>query len=172
MKAGNFSARRKTHDTSDYGTNHKLQQNVTDYAPNNSLKSPGGQDMLLNVMQSPDKRTMGRNTSKGMITSEANGRSITNFASSLRDDDLMISSSQVDPMEGRSMRTTSKLGATEKMTKSKPMGLAGQNNMASMEQLAILEESSSLRSVSPLTENSQSKKSSLIQGSPAKFVQI
>ena len=94
---------------------------------------------------------------------------MTNLASSLRDDDLMISSSQVDPLEQRNLaatnnanRPTSLLGATDK---SKMKAIAEETE----HQLAIQEESSSLKSVSPLTEHSQSKKSNLIQGSPAKF---
>lgn len=58
--------------------------------------------------------------SKGMITSEGNTNmrsktNITNFASSLREDELMISSSQVDPLEIRGVpRPPSKLDATDK----------------------------------------------------------
>ena len=65
--------------------------------------------------------------SKGLITSEGNANmrsktNITNFASSLREDDLMISSSQVDPLEGKTAgagangapRPPSKLNATDK----------------------------------------------------------
>lgn len=85
--------------------------------------------------------------SKGLITSEGIGNnnnrsraSFTNFASSLKEDDLMISSSMVDPLEqSKQARPASKLNMKE--------------------QLAIQEESSSLKSVSPLTENSASRKS-------------
>ena len=42
---------------------------------------------------------------------------MTNLASSLRDDDLLISASQVDPQE-KSMRARSKLDATD-LSKSK-----------------------------------------------------
>ena len=75
---------------------------------------------------------------------------MTNLASSLRDDDLLISASQVDPQE-KSMRARSKLDATD-LSKSKIL-------KDTVENLAIQEESSSLKSVSPLTENSQSRKS-------------
>ena len=65
----------------------------------------GGPDHLSS--KSPDKtnRGLGIIQSKGIITSEGmtnNHRSkasITNFASSLREDELMISSSVVDPLE-------------------------------------------------------------------------
>ena len=57
-------------------------------------------------------------THKGLITSEQQVKSnaqMTVFASSLREDDLMISASQVDAMEGsRSIRPKSKLDATDK----------------------------------------------------------
>lgn len=55
----------------------------------------------------------------GFITSEIgqSKASMTNLASSLRDDDLLISASQVDPQE-KSMRARSKLDATD-LSKSK-----------------------------------------------------
>lgn len=69
---------------------------------------------------------------------------------------MMISSSQVDPLEAKSVRANSKLGAS---SKTKAGLTANLINNVSMDQLAIQEESSSLKSVSPLTEASLSKKS-------------
>ena len=60
-----------------------------------------------------------------------------------------------------SKRGTSKLGAKGKAT-------LGGLNSASIDQLAIQEESSSLKSVSPLTENSTSRKSLLVSGEAAR----
>ena len=76
--------------------------------------------------------------SKGMITSDCNvtnirsKASITNFASSLREDDLMISSSMIgDPLESKAggPRNPSKLSATG--------GSKGKGNNAYQEHLAI-----------------------------------
>ena len=65
-------------------------------------------------IKSPDKRLLGFGAqSKGMITSEAGGKSFTNFASSLKEDDLMISSSLVDPLESN-LRVNCKPGASSK----------------------------------------------------------
>ena len=117
--SSNFNSRRKTHnDTSDTGTNRNqlTTQGQGHFAPNATQKAPNlnnavqfnstnkGADHLSS--RSPDKNNRGMTMmqSKGMITSEGqtNMRSktnITNFASSLREDELMISSSQVDPLE-------------------------------------------------------------------------
>ena len=92
--------------------------------------------------------------SKGMITSEQmtnirSKASMTNFASSLREDDLMISSSLVDPNEKSMKQSPTKLAAK----------IAALGIDKDAKNLIIAEESSSLKSVSPLTENSMSRKS-------------
>ena len=123
-------------------------------------------------MNSPEKRFLGAaapvnpfdGKSRGMQPSEKNFRSnaqMTVLASSLKDDDLMISSSQVDPLEAKSMRAKSRLDASDK--------LKGKLAPEDIRNLVIKEEEgSSLKSVSPLTDASPSKKSSKIEGSPAK----
>ena len=80
---------------------------------------------------------------------------MTVMASSLRDDDLMLSASQVDPFDKSGLRSTGKQGTLDK---SKVKKLTGEG----VEHLAIQEESSSLKSLSPLTEKSASRKSNLI----------
>ena len=71
--------------------------------------------------RSPEKRFLGSSTlaqSKAMISSDQHVRSnaqMTVFASSLKDDDLMISASLVDPVEGRSMKTKSKLDVSDNL---------------------------------------------------------
>lgn len=87
---------------------------------------------------------------------------MTVLASSLKDDDLMISSSQVDPLEKNSMRGgKSGLGGSDKL-KGKVIAPEDIRNLVIKE-----EEGSSLKSVSPLTDASPSKKSNKIEGSPA-----
>ena len=113
-----------THEQSDTGTQRTLQNKLTGgispnkprFALNMTQKSPG------TVVQSPDKRGLtgaglGMIQSKGLITvtdatNQRSKASITNFASSLREDDLMISSSQVDPKE-QSGQPASRLGSTK-----------------------------------------------------------
>mmetsp|Transcript_7460 Transcript_7460/g.9036 ORF Transcript_7460/g.9036 Transcript_7460/m.9036 type:complete len:143 (-) Transcript_7460:837-1265(-) len=122
-------------------------------------------------MRSPEKRFIGAAAvapldarSRGMVPSEKNIRSnaqMTVLASSLKDDDLMISNSQVDPLEGRSVRAKSRLDASDKLKGKLPQDDIG--NLVIKE-----EENSSLKSVSPLTDASASKKSFKIGGSPAK----
>ena len=113
----NFSARRKTHnETSDSAAGavnqirgvanqeQSKQYNATQKSPNlNNAVHFGGRAGGAKHLssKSPDKtnRGLGMIQSKGLITSEGitnNHRSkasITNFASSLREDELMISSS-------------------------------------------------------------------------------
>jgi hypothetical protein len=129
-----FSARRKTHDSSDTGNTHQLHKQ-SNYGPNSTMKHSGSPFMdPSQLVKSPDKRTLGFGAqSKGMITSEAGGRSFTNFASSLKEDDMMISSSQVDPQE-KSNPGNSRLGGSSR-TKG---GFAGNIiNTGSIDQPAI-----------------------------------
>ena len=79
---------------------------------------------------------------------------MTAVASSLKEDDLLISTSLVDPMESsRAMAAAGK----NKLSDSIGKFLAPQDDLVIKE-----EEQSSLKSVSPLTETSRSKKSSRI----------
>ena len=80
---------------------------------------------------------------------------MTVMASSLRDDDLMLSASQVDPFDKSGLRSTGKQGTLDRSKVKKMTG-------TDVEHLAIQEESSSLKSLSPLTEKSASRKSNLI----------
>ena len=134
----------------------------------------------------PEKRLLGgfnnamvHVQSKGMITSTEGGlkskASVTNFASSLRDDDLQFSTSQVElmdrsgvrPQSGKPGRPPSNKGSTKLTKGSIPMFLDG-SQATGEHALAIQEESSSLKTISPITENSQSKKSYQMQGPPTK----
>ena len=81
---------------------------------------------------------------------------MTVMASSLRDDDLMLSASQVDPFDKSGLRSTGRQGTLDK-SKVKKMTTG-----TDVEHLAIQEESSSLKSLSPLTEKSASRKSNFI----------
>ena len=118
-------------------------------------------------MHSPEKRFNGAATvmpanaekSKSYVPSETNLRSnvpTTVMESSLRDDDMMISASLVDPLESRSMRNKSILDASEKFKE----GISKPTPLDDLVQKIIEEEDSSLKSLSPLSDASESKKSS------------
>lgn len=109
-----------------------------------------------------------RATAPGMLPSDRNGRSnaaITVMASSLKDDDLMISSSQIDINEARNMLTKTKLETNDRIKSGKLISpsAAAQDDVGNL--VIKEEENSSLKSVSPLTETSRSKKSSRISAS-------